>query len=438
MSTHQITFAINGMFCAKCAVTIEQTLTRIDGIIAVHVNYATERAMVMFNPARASLSTMASAVQGVGFHIPQERIILNVDDLVYASSPQTVERVLSRVDGVVNSHVEIQNQQIILDVLAGQVQPDDYERALAKLGLHVAKPSSSNKTQGFTLRTLLISGLAVLSLFSAGAHVGLYQAPLFHTPLVVITIAVLVAHLIGWRFFQLAYDACIQGEFDVGVLLALTVSFSLLGGLVLALVSPSKWLTDLGFLLAILLTVSWFATRSTMLLRRSLDPKISKALLAGVLASVVMLGIYLITLTVLMGFTFAFQQVGRDSIWIMLVALGFGIQIGLYTYLRTIIHSINLTSATAVTSVGAGTSTLGMIACCVHHLSDIAPLVALAGVSSLSSVISFFNDWKYAVIALGLATNALGIVVIVHIIQKSKIHLETMPVSTAAIGSTGP
>lgn len=103
MNTRQISFAIQGMreACANCAVTLERALARLDGVTAAHVNYATERATIAYDPARVSLKAMVAMVQSEGFDVQRQRIVLNVVDLIYTSSARTVETLLARVDGVV-------------------------------------------------------------------------------------------------------------------------------------------------------------------------------------------------------------------------------------------------------------------------------------------------------------------------------------------------
>ncbi len=261
MSTHQITFAIQGMFCARCAVSIERALTRLDGIVAAQVNYATERATVVFDSTRVSASAMVGAVRGEGFDVPLERVVLNVNDLLYASSARTVERVLSRLKGVAQVAADLSAQRVVLNVFSDRVTHADYESELAKLGLRVVERLSPNAAREFVARTIVISGLAGLSLWSAGAHAGLFEAGVLHAPLVVIAISVLIAYGIGWRFCRLAYDACLQGELDASALVALVAAVSLFGGMLLALVSPATWLTDSGFVLATLLTAGWFLAR---------------------------------------------------------------------------------------------------------------------------------------------------------------------------------
>lgn len=152
------------------------------------------------------------------------------------------------------------------------------------------------------------------------------------------------------------------------------------------------------------------------------------SVIGGILASFGMFAMYVLILTVFQDFAHAMQQAAQDRLWVGLVALGFGAQIGLYVYLRLLIRATKAIGATVATGTGTMTSTLGMIACCAHHLTDLAPLVALAGASSLSGAISFLNEWKYAFIALGLAVNAVGIVITLRTICKSRAHLSTMMV----------
>ncbi len=150
----------------------------------------------------------------------------------------------------------------------------------------------------------------------------------------------------------------------------------------------------------------------------------------GILAALAMLGIYLGILSAFQSPSHAFEQLATDRVWVGLVALGFGTQIGLYTYLRFIIHAARAAGATAMAGTGTGTSTLGMIACCAHHLTDVAPLVGLTGASGLSGAIGFFTEWKYAFIALGLGMNAIGIIVTLRTIRRSKAHLDVMAMAT--------
>jgi hypothetical protein len=172
------------------------------------------------------------------------------------------------------------------------------------------------------------------------------------------------------------------------------------------------------------LSIPFTARREQWFNKKTLLP-----IFAGIIATLAMIGTYLAILTVFQDWKHAAEQFAADRWIVLLVALGFGAQIGLYTYLRILIHAAQAAGATAATGAGAGTSTLGMVACCAHHLTDLAPLVALTGASSLSGAISFLTEYKYAFIALGLAMNAIGMVVTLRTIRNARAHLNTMAAS---------
>lgn len=147
---------------------------------------------------------------------------------------------------------------------------------------------------------------------------------------------------------------------------------------------------------------------------------------AGFLGGLALVGLYLGILSIAQSPTHALEQLSQDRFWVGLVALGFGIQIGLYTYLRLIIHAMQLAGATAMTGAGTTTSTIGMIACCAHHLADIAPVIGLTGVSGLSGAVAFLAEWKIPFILFGLAVNAVAIGMSIRMIRRERAHLKMM------------
>lgn len=148
--------------------------------------------------------------------------------------------------------------------------------------------------------------------------------------------------------------------------------------------------------------------------------------LAGFGGSGILLALYLGVFSLAQSPSHALEQMAQDLIWVGFVALGFGIQMGLYTYLRLVIKAIQLVGATALTGTGTTTSTVAMLACCVHHLADFAPLVALPGASGLSGVLSYLTAYKIPIILLGLVVNALGVVFTLRTIRRERTHLKKM------------
>ncbi len=64
-----LTLPVEGMTCASCVARVENTLKKIDGIETVNVNLATEAVALSFNPDKASLDTIAKAVDRAGYKL---------------------------------------------------------------------------------------------------------------------------------------------------------------------------------------------------------------------------------------------------------------------------------------------------------------------------------------------------------------------------------
>ncbi len=269
MSTQRISFAIQGLrqACAKCAVDIERALTQVNGVVAAQVNYAAERATVVFDPSCVSTAALVRAVRASGFDVPREQIALNVEGLLYASSAHTVERILERRAGVAQARACFKTQQILLDVIIERVNRCDCEKAIANLGFRARAKSMSNGRRDFGIRALLVVVLALVSLIGAGAQTGLLKAGILFAPLWVMAISIVAAYGIAWRFYYLAFNVARRGEFDRGVFIALIASASLLVGLLFALFFANHAITTGSFVIAIALTTGWFVTRAITSIR---------------------------------------------------------------------------------------------------------------------------------------------------------------------------
>ncbi|MGE0307373.1 MAG: hypothetical protein AB7Q27_16625, partial [Acidimicrobiia bacterium] len=74
------------------------------------------------------------------------------------------------------------------------------------------------------------------------------------------------------------------------------------------------------------------------------------------------------------------EQARADWYFLILIVAGFGTQIGLMAELRRR-HRLHH-GASVVGGAGAVPSSVGMVACCAHHIADLAPFVGAAGAAS--------------------------------------------------------
>lgn len=128
-----------------------------------------------------------------------------------------------------------------------------------------------------------------------------------------------------------------------------------------------------------------------------------KPILLGLLGMLGLLGFYFTILTFVSGWEFAKVQFLSFWYFIVSLAVGFGIQIGLYSYLRNLVQKSQDGSGRVV-AVSGTTSTIAMISCCSHYLANILPILAVSG------VVAFVAQYQVQLFWVGLVANFLGIV----------------------------
>jgi len=114
-----------------------------------------------------------------------------------------------------------------------------------------------------------------------------------------------------------------------------------------------------------------------------------------------LLGLYAAIMTILNGWAATVEQF--SALWYLMVplALGFGIQVGLYTKLKAKLREQSK-GALAAGGTSAGTA---MLACCAHHATDVLPILGLSGASL------FLLQFQKPILLVSLGINAVGIVV---------------------------
>lgn len=139
---------------------------------------------------------------------------------------------------------------------------------------------------------------------------------------------------------------------------------------------------------------------------------ILKSILHGILASGLLLGIYFAALTLVSGWNFAQNQFSDFWYFIVSLALGFGIQIGLYTHLKGLVKGMH--DGGKVLGVTGTTSTAAMISCCTHYLVNLLPILGTVG------IVTFVAQYQVELFWVGLLFNLGGIFYISNRIFKLK------------------
>lgn len=141
-------------------------------------------------------------------------------------------------------------------------------------------------------------------------------------------------------------------------------------------------------------------------------------LVFGLLGALGLTVLYLGSVTLVASWAHALELFREDAPFVVPTILGFGIQVGLFTYLKLGLHLANGTHAAgALTGTAGGTSTLAMVACCAHHVTDVLPLVGLSGAAI------FLAQYKVPFMVVGLLSNVVGIGVLLAMVWKAKMQV---------------
>ncbi len=141
----------------------------------------------------------------------------------------------------------------------------------------------------------------------------------------------------------------------------------------------------------------------------------NRPIIVGASGSIGLLIIYFGILAWVNSLSHALEQFLQMWYWILILVTGFGIQLGLYSYVRFNIRK-KATGATAEIAAAGGISTGSMIACCAHHITDVLPIIGL------SAAAVFLVKYQLPFILLGIFSNLVGITMMLHIIQKHGLY----------------
>lgn len=130
-----------------------------------------------------------------------------------------------------------------------------------------------------------------------------------------------------------------------------------------------------------------------------MEDNYDRFIVKGMSASGLLLAFYWIVASLLGGFSFAIENF--VGLWYFMIPLivGFGVQIGMFFYVKEEIKK----KATVQAAASTGVSSVSMIACCAHHIADIAPFL---GITALGL---FLTKYQSTFLLMGVLSNVLGI-----------------------------
>jgi hypothetical protein len=110
--------------------------------------------------------------------------------------------------------------------------------------------------------------------------------------------------------------------------------------------------------------------------------------------------------------------------YVVPIWISFGIQAALYAILRLrlFLPATSSHHSGALLGTSGGTSTAAMVACCLHHVTDVLPVLGL------SAAAAFLTRYQRPFMLTGLGMNILGIIVMLVVLyhEHRKIHPQNL------------
>lgn len=230
-SGHLLT-KITGMTCGACAARLEKALSRVPGVESANVNFATEQADVVYDPASTDVAGVTGAIARAGFGIGESTFSFAVGGMTCSACSGRIEKALSRVPGVLEANVNLALERADVRAIAGQVDRHVLEAAVTAAGYTARFPDTAaddadeqqREHDARALRreryVLITSALLTLPLVAQmgamvlGLHVHL-------SPWVELGLATPVQFVIGARFYRAAWKAIRAGAGNMDVLVAM-------------------------------------------------------------------------------------------------------------------------------------------------------------------------------------------------------------------------
>ena len=80
IENRNVDLKIEGMSCAACAKAVERVVKKLDGVVAINVNIATDKASIEYNPLKIKLSEIKRVVENAGYKALDEEKNQFVDE----------------------------------------------------------------------------------------------------------------------------------------------------------------------------------------------------------------------------------------------------------------------------------------------------------------------------------------------------------------------
>ena len=225
---------IKGMHCATCTATVSDALDALEGVTESHVNLATERASIRFDPAKVSRNDLEDAITGAGYEVLRDSVTFTVGGMHCAACAETIKAALEGTTGVTHASVNFALGKTTVAYDPELAKPQVLAKAIEAAGYKVLEVEGvmadrlARKEELRELRRVLVTAIALaipiaaLSMAPAFGDGQVMQASSRNWLLLVLSLP--VQFHAGLRFYRGFYRAIRNRRANMDTLVVLGTS----------------------------------------------------------------------------------------------------------------------------------------------------------------------------------------------------------------------
>ncbi|NWQ39982.1 copper-translocating P-type ATPase [Bacillus sp. EB106-08-02-XG196] len=136
---------IGGMTCAACAKRIEKVTKKLEGVQDSNVNYATEKLSIQYDENIVSLPAIRATIEKAGYEaiIECANRVLQIEGMTCAACAKRIEKVTSKLDGVLESSVNYATEKLSISFEPSKVRVSDIKQAIEKAGYNATEEETT-------------------------------------------------------------------------------------------------------------------------------------------------------------------------------------------------------------------------------------------------------------------------------------------------------
>ncbi len=237
MSDQKIALPVSGMTCTNCAMNIERGVKKLDGIKDASVNFASEQAVVEFDPKQLGLGEVVKKIEDTGFNVTTAKVELPVTGMTCNNCAMNIERALKKkIPGVINASTNFATERAAVEYIPSMATLADILQVIQDAGYGAVLPDETmddqdaeqaardaeikDQTQKFIVGVLFALPLFIFSMARDFGLIGMWSHAAWVNWLFLI-LATPVQFYTGWDYYTGAYKNLKNGTANMDVLVAL-------------------------------------------------------------------------------------------------------------------------------------------------------------------------------------------------------------------------